>query len=140
MTNRLQNEPWWPWHENRRFMNGPWPLWDKYRQITDAIWWGGVLIWAGLVFIADSTGLLPLIGGATAWSWVFLGAGGLALAVNIWRLASPDVAPPLVWDYIWITIFLMLGLGGFANFVIFWPLIIVMIGLIIVISAVLRRE
>lgn len=34
----------------------------KSRGTLDAIYWGVVLIWAGLVFIADSQGILPQIG------------------------------------------------------------------------------
>ena len=44
------------------------------------IYWATVFIWAGLVFGADSLGMLPQVGGATAWSWVFTGAGMLSPA------------------------------------------------------------
>ena len=102
MTTSMQNEPQRNWKQSRQFL--------------DSIWWGAVLIWAGLIFIADSTGLLPREGGVDAWSWVFLGAGLLALAMNLWRLVSPDIQPPIAWDYIWTAIFLLLGLGSFVNF------------------------
>ena len=47
----------------------------KDRQRLEALWWATALIWAGLIFGADSLGLLPQFGQADAWSWVFLGAG-----------------------------------------------------------------
>ena len=40
------------------------------RQHLETLWWAGALIWAGLVFGADSLGLLPQIGQADAWNWV----------------------------------------------------------------------
>ena len=34
----------------------------KERQRLEGLWWAVVLIWAGLIFGADSMGLLPQIG------------------------------------------------------------------------------
>ena len=47
----------------------------------DAFYWAGALIWVGLVFGAESLGILPQIGESSAWIWIFLGGGlaGLAL-------------------------------------------------------------
>ena len=56
----------------------------------EGIYWAAVFLWAGLVFGGDSLGMLPQIGGATAWSWVFAGAGLLALVGDIIRVSSPD--------------------------------------------------
>ena len=99
-----------------------------------------MLFWAGLVFIADGMGYLPQSGSFSAWSWVFLGAGVLALVLNAWRLFAPDIAPPIAWDYIWTAIFLMLGFGSFVNFTITWPIFVIVLGLVIVVSTVMRRE
>jgi hypothetical protein len=106
----------------------------------EAIYWGGVILWAGLVFGADSLGYLPQIGGADAWSWVFAGAGLYALLGGIYRLASPDWPNPTAWDYIWAGVLLIIGLGGFFNLEIAFPLILVLIGLIILGSILLRRN
>jgi hypothetical protein len=68
----------------------------------DAFYWGGVIVWAGLVFGADSLGYLPQIGGAEAWSWIFLGAGLYALAMALVRVTSPDYPNPTTGDYVWV--------------------------------------
>ena len=51
------------------------------RKSLDVYFWGGVLILAGLVFGGGSMDLLPQIGDADAWGWVFLGAGLLSLSL-----------------------------------------------------------
>ena len=48
---------------------------QEERQNFDTLFWGGVLIWIGLVFWADSAGYLVQFGGAQTWGWIFLGAG-----------------------------------------------------------------
>jgi low affinity Fe/Cu permease len=104
----------------------------------EAIYWGGVIIWAGLVFGADSLGYLPEIGGSSAWSWVFLGAGLYALLLALFRLNSPGYPNPTTSDYVWAGIFMILGLGGFFSFNIAWPLILVLIGVAIVAKTFMR--
>jgi hypothetical protein len=112
---------------------------QEKRKRLEAIWWAGVFIWAGLIFGADSLGFLPQIGGASAWSWVFAGAGLYALVGALWRVASPDQPNPTAWDYTWAGILLIIGLGGFFNLEIGFPLILILIGVVILGSMLLRR-
>ena len=100
----------------------------KAEKHLEAIFWGGVIIWAGLVFGADSLDYLPEIGGAEAWSWVFLGAGVYALLLDLWRVTSPGYPNPSIGDYVVAGILLLLGLGGFFSFSLSWPLILVLVG------------
>jgi hypothetical protein len=113
---------------------------QEQRKRLEAMWWAGVFIWAGLIFGADSLGFLPQIGGADAWSWVFAGAGLSALVGAIFRVTSPDWPDPTAWDYIWAGILLIIGLGGFFNLEIGFPLILILIGVVILGSMLLRRE
>jgi hypothetical protein len=106
----------------------------------DAFYWGGVIVWAGLVFGADSLGYLPQIGGCDAWSWIFLGAGLYALLLALFRLNSPGYPNPTASDYVWAGIFMILGLGGFFSFNIAWPLILVLVGVAILTKTVLHRQ
>ena len=104
----------------------------------EAIYWGGVIIWAGLVFGADSLGILPQVGGASAWSWVFLGAGLYALLGALFRITSPDYPNPTTWDWLWAGILIILGLSGFFSFNIAWPLILVLVGVAILAKTFMR--
>lgn len=113
---------------------------QEARRHLEAIYWGGVIVWAGLIFGADSLGYLPQIGGAEAWSWVFLGAGLYALLLSLFRLNSPDYSNPTTSDYVWAGILMILGLGGFFRVDIAWPLILVLVGIAILGKTVLRRQ
>jgi hypothetical protein len=99
-----------------------------------------VILWAGLVFGADILGLLPQIGGASAWSWVFAGAGLLALLGDVLRTAFSDWPDPGTWDYVWAVGLLVIGLVGFFGQEIAFPLILVLVGVIAVITVFLRRD
>jgi len=111
----------------------------KGRKRLEAIWWAGALIWAGLVFAADSLGLLPQIGESDAWSWVFFGAGPFGMLGNLYRVASPSSPNPTAWDTIWAGGLLIIGLAGMSPVDIFWPLILVLVGAVILVETLFQR-
>ena len=104
----------------------------------EALYWGGVITWAGLVFWTDGVGYLPQVGGAGAWSWVFLGAGLYALFQAYFRLGSPDYPNPEAADYVWAGFWTLLGLEGFRGFDVAWSLILVAVG-VAVLGKALRQ-
>jgi hypothetical protein len=111
----------------------------RERRQLEGLWWAIVLIWAGLVFGADSMGLMPQVGDADAWSWIFLGAGMFGILGNLYRVSSQDVLNPSTWDWVWSSFCLIIGLGGFITVNIAWPLILILVGGVILISVLLRR-
>ena len=113
---------------------------SKDRKRLEAIWWAGALIWAGLVFAADGLGLLPQIGESDAWTWVFLGAGLYGVLGNLYRIANSDSPNPIAWDYIWAGGLFMIGLAGMSPVDIFWPLILVLVGVVILAETLFRRS
>ena len=104
----------------------------KERKYLDAIFWGGVLLWAGL--------LLPQFGDASVWSWIFLGAGVYGLLMSTVRLASDKFSNPTTWDWVWAVIFFIIGAADFVAFNIPWWLILILIGVAILSGALFRRE
>lgn len=110
------------------------------KKYLDAIFWGGVLVWAGLIFGADYFGYLPQIGNAITWSWIFLGAGVYGLLINFIRIFSERISNPTSWEWIWAAIFLLFGLAGFITFSIPWWLFLILIGVAILGSAFIRRD
>ena len=112
----------------------------KERKRLEAIWWAGALIWAGLVFAADSLGLLPQIGESDAWTWVFLGAGLYGMLGNLYRVVNPSSPNPTAWDTIWSGGLLVIGLAGMSPVDIFWPLILVLVGVVILAETLYRRR
>ena len=112
---------------------------EKPRRL-DAFFWAGALIWAGLVFGADGLGILPQIGQANTWSWVFLGAGAIGLVLNILSQTSENYANPTSWDWGWSVLFLVIGAAGFLSFRIPGWLFLIAIGVAILVSAFRSRE
>jgi hypothetical protein len=107
----------------------------------DKIYWALALIWVGLVFGADSLGILPQIGGSSAWTWIFLGGGIGGLLLSFYSLSSPDYATPNTWDYIWSGLMLIIGLGSFTAINIsWWPLVLILIGVVSVANVLARRD
>ncbi len=101
------------------------------RRKLESIYWGGVLLWAGLAFAADSLGLLTQIGDSDIWSWVFFGAGLYGLFLSFLSQLLRDYPSPTAWDYIWSGGLFLIGLGGLTAVDIFWPLILIAAGVAI---------
>jgi hypothetical protein len=111
----------------------------RERQRLVGLWWAVALIWAGLVFGADNMGVLPQIGDADTWSWIFLGVGIFGVLGALYRVISPNVPDPTTWDWFWGIFCLIVGLGGFTTVNIAWPLILILAGLVILVSVLLQR-
>jgi len=106
----------------------------------EALWWAGALIWAGLIFATDSMGLLPQIGKSDAWTWVFLGAGLYGLLGSLYRIISPNSPNPTAWDYVWSGGLFIIGLAGMSPVAVFWPLILVLVGVVILAEALFQHS
>jgi hypothetical protein len=112
----------------------------KERRRLEGLWWAIVLIWAGLVFGADGMGLMPQVGDASVWSWIFLGAGMVGILGSFYRLTSSNVPNPTAWDWVWGGICLIIGLDGFVKLNVFWPLILILVGGFALVNGLWRRD
>lgn len=126
--------------------------WDeKYRRDPlSAIIWAVILIWAGLVFLAENLGWLSglqtrasdipglNIIGLGAWSVFFLGAGVIVLIEVLVRLAAPDYRRPVGGNIFLAAIFFGIGLGGIFGWTVTWPLILIALGLIVLLRGFWR--
>lgn len=97
---------------------------DRLSQFT----WGGVVLWAGIVFLLNSIG----VGGALfsqPWSWILAGSGAMLLFEVAIRLRVPEFRTKPGARLMLGMILLFIGLGtGFGFAVSLWPLILVAIG------------
>ena len=109
------------------------------RSRLEGFYWAGALIWAGLIFGVDTLGYLPQIGTASSWTWVLIGVGIYGLALCLYSIASPEHAPPTTWDYIWSGFWLLLGLSDLFTFDLFWSVVFISGGIIVLWGA-LRRS
>jgi low affinity Fe/Cu permease len=110
------------------------------RKRVEAVYWAGVLIWAGLVFGAEKCGYLPQIGRADAWTWIFLGAGLYSLLGAVYRYASEYFTNPSTFDYIWGGVLLIIGLNGLTPIKIAWPLVLIFIGAVLLIGTLKKQR
>jgi serine/threonine protein kinase len=89
---------------------------DRLSQLV----WGGIVLWAGIVFLLDLSKPLP---------WILGGAGALLLAEVAARTAIPEYrARPGARLVIGVAL-LMVGLGFGFGLTTFWPLIIIAVGI-----------
>jgi hypothetical protein len=102
---------------------------EAERRNIDARYWGGVLLWAGMIFVIDTLDRLPQIGRADAWSWVFLGAGVYGLVMIYRHATQAQGFRPTWWDYVWSGFVTIVGLSGFFGVDLFWPLVLIVAAL-----------
>ena len=112
---------------------------QKERKFLEAIYWGGVLLWAGLVVIAESFGVLPQVAKGDVWSWIFLGAGLYGFLGIYLRVILSQYSSPTWWDYVWSSFVLAVGIGGFYGVDLFWPLVLIIAAIALLGSAFLHR-
>jgi hypothetical protein len=113
---------------------------QEQRRRIETLYWAGVLIWAGLVFLADHQDWLPTVGEAGPWSWVFFGAGLYGTLGNFFRLVSVDWVNPTSWDWIWSGFWLIIGLVGVTGVDVFWPLALILVGVVVIANMLFRRD
>ncbi len=126
--------------------------WDeKYRRDPlNPILWACVFIWAGLVFMASTTGLLDRlqirstdIPGLTglhleSWSLVLIGAGVIVLIGVAVRLVSPAYRRPIA-GAVLLGIFLIgVGLGDLVGISVVWPLLLITLGVLVLLRGFWR--
>ena len=131
---------------------------EKWRRDPlGSVVWALILIWAGVVFLANNLGWLEAINSffaglglrtaelsfpipfmsLDAWSLVFIGAGVLLLAEVVVRLLFPAYRRPVIGTAIMAVIALGLGLGTWG---LIWPLILIIVGLGIVLGGLFRGK
>jgi len=131
---------------------------EKGRQDSlGLIVWALILIWAGVVFLADNMGILGTFNGfigsfglqmpelpfklpflhLEAWSLIFIGAGFLLLAEVVVRLLFPSYRKPVVGTAILAVVALGIGLGAWG---LIFPFVLIIVGLALLLGAFFRPK
>ena len=110
------------------------------------------LIWAGIVFLLENMGTLDrwvsrltestgwtFLADHDPWQYIALGAGLLVIVEIVIRLLVPAYRRSLLGSAIWAIVLIGLGLGGWVNWNILWPLIIILLGLSIIFRGVFKK-
>ena len=125
---------------------------EKYRRDPlGAIVWALILIWVGLVLLAQNLGYLkqwgiqlqfadlpfevPFVG--DSWSLIFLGIAVILIIEIVIRLLIPNYRRPLMGS----VIFLIACIGlAFGSWNLIWPLILIAIGASILLRGLFRSN
>lgn len=102
--------------------------WDEKwrRDPLNAIVWSAILIWAGLVLLAENLGLLIPLERVEAWNLILIGVGVIVLLEVGVRLLVPDYRRPVGGTLTLGLILLAIGLGGLVGAI--WPAVLIAIG------------
>lgn len=111
---------------------------EKWRRdpVSAAIW-ALILIWAGMVLLADNLDLFARVDWFNAWGLILTGAGLIVLLEIAVRLAIPAYRRPVGGSLIWAAVLLGLGLGNLVGASIAWPLVLIAVGVGLLIRGLL---
>jgi hypothetical protein len=114
---------------------------EKWRRdpLTAAAW-ALIIIWAGLVLLANNLNLFEWLPFLEFWSLFFLGAGAILLLEAGFRLLMPAYRQPVTGNLILAVIFLAIGLGDIISWQCILPTVVIAIGLYLLITGFLRRR
>jgi hypothetical protein len=122
------------------------------RDPLSSLAWALILIWAGLVFLANNLGWLDQIQiqqalpeelnflGLSVWSVIFLGAGVIVFLEAIIRTFVPAYRSSTGGNFFLAAIFLGIGLGGIFGWQLVWPFILIAMGLSALASALIQNR
>lgn len=105
----------------------------------DAIWWGAIFIWGALILLAENAGWAAIWDWWNGWGVFFAGAGALALLSSVIRFQVPAYRAKWVSAAIFGVIFLAIGLGAWDASWWIWVIVLMVIGSVILLSALNRR-
>jgi len=120
---------------------------EKWRRDPlGVVVWAAVLIWAGLVLLAFNLDLVRRLalpapfGEMASWAIILAGAGVILLIEVAIRLAVPSVRRPVGGTIILAVVLLGVGLGQVFGWHLFWPALLIALGLSILLRGLLRRR
>src|SRR5512136_522875 len=113
---------------------------EKWRNDPlGAVIWALILIWAGLVFLAQNLGWLTRFELDNPWGLVFIGAGLIVWLEVLIRLVLPQYRRPVVGTFIFGIVLLGIGVGiTFGTTPQMWSVILALVIIAVGISVLLR--
>jgi hypothetical protein len=124
----------------------------SHQDPLSAFAWALILIWAGLVFLANNFGWLDQIQvqfilpegleflGLRTWSVIALGAGVILFFEALIRTFIPAYQSSTGGNFFLAAIFIGIGLSGIFGWRLVWPLVLIGMGLAALASAFVRSR
>ena len=114
---------------------------EKWRHDPlNAVGWAAILIWAGLVLLAENLGLLVRYERLETWALIFIGAGLIVLLGVVVRLVVPEYRRPVTGSLILGAVLLAIGLGDLIGEGVVWALVLIAIGAAMLLRGFLGRR
>lgn len=114
---------------------------EKWRRDPlNAAVWAVIIIWAGLVLLAENLGLLTRFERLETWALIFIGAGLIVLLEVVIRLVVPEYRRPVTGSFIFGMILLAIGLGNLVGEGVIWALVLIAIGVSILVRGFFQRR
>ena len=131
---------------------------EKWRRDPlGSITWAVILIWAGLVLLANNLGKLPTLPAfnlpfsqvlpdrfiwlnSRAWPVILIGAGLIMLIEVVLRLLVPALRRHIGGNLVLAAILLGAGLGNIYSWNLVWPFVLIAIGLGFLLRGFTRRQ
>ncbi len=108
----------------------------RWRQPWHGLFWGLLLILIGVLFLANQQGWLK---DDEWWQYLLVGLGGVFIIDGLFHFASGH-QPYSVGRFIPGVILLFIGLAFIMGFSEWWPAILIAVGVVILISFLIRRR
>ena len=127
---------------------------EKWRRDPlGSISWAAILIWAGLVLLADNLGMLKAFTlpfyqfmperflwlNPGVWSVILIGAGVIVLVEVVLRLLIPALRGHVGGNLVLAAILIGAGLGNIYGWNLVWPFVLIAIGLGFLLRGFTRR-
>jgi len=105
-------------------------------DIVGAIFGGGVLIWLGITFWLGQSGA---VGWTNWWAYFLAGIGALLIIQGLLRVAMKGSTYEFSGLFIGGAILLIIGLAFAYGVTLYWPYIVILLGILVIAIAVFAR-
>jgi hypothetical protein len=116
--------------------------WDEKwrRDPLAAAGWAFLLIWAGIVLMAENLGFLAGLRPLEGWDLIFVGAGLIVLIGAGIRMAVPAYRRPIGGSVIFGVILLAIGLGDIGGPGTIWAVALILVGVFFLLRGFAGRK
>jgi len=109
----------------------------RERDIAGAVFGGGVLVWLGITFWLAQSGTVRW---DIWWAYFIAGLGALLIIQGALRVAMRGSAYQFSGLFIGGAILLIIGLAFAYGTVLYWPYILILVGILVIVMAIFGRK
>lgn len=111
--------------------------WRRHRDPMSGLFWGLILILLGVVFFLSSQGWFPI---GEWWQYLLIGLGVIFLIESLVRYANPTYHRPRFGRFVAGLVLIFVGLAFLLGFGKWWPLILIVIGLAVLLRVAFQKR